>query len=140
MGDGNAGITRIGAGDLLQQEQGARGIALLVAGILGFIFFGRWQARSDRPILNLALFRRNRVFFFSILAALNTFIAGFAVSFLISLYLQYIHGLSPQTAGLVLVMPAVVMMLFTPVSGRLSDKIEPRLIASAGNLFCESVL
>ena len=116
------------------------GIALLAAGILGFIFFGRWQARSDSPILNLALFRKNRVFFFSILAALITFIAGFAVSFLTSLYLQYIHGLSPQTAGLVLVIPAVVMMIFTPVSGRLSDKIEPRLIASVGNLLVFTAL
>jgi MFS family permease len=111
------------------------GVFLLLAGVAGFLIFGRLQARSDSPILNLGLFSKNRAFVFSILAALITFIASFAVSFLSSLYLQYIHGLSPQMAGLVLVSPAVVMTIFTPVSGRLSDKVAPRLVASAGNIF-----
>ena len=49
-----------------------------------------------------------------------------------SLYLQYIQGLPPQTAGLVLMAQPVMMALFSPVAGRLSDRIEPRLLASTG--------
>ncbi|MBA7670291.1 hypothetical protein ES703_78436 [subsurface metagenome] len=49
-----------------------------------------------------------------------------------SLYFQYNKGLSPQTSGLILVIPAVVMAIFTPIAGRLSDKIEPLRVASIG--------
>jgi MFS family permease len=49
-----------------------------------------------------------------------------------SLYLQYIKGMSPEGAGLVLVSQPVMMMLFSPLAGRLSDRVEPRILASLG--------
>ena len=51
---------------------------------------------------------------------------------MLSLYLQYIQGLDPRTAGTILVAQPVVMAIFSPLAGRLSDRVEPRLIASAG--------
>jgi len=78
------------------------------------------------------LFRNNRVFAFSCLAALINYSATFAVTFLLSLYLQYIKGLTPQMAGTVLISQPIMMALFSPLAGKLSDKIEPRLIASLG--------
>ncbi|MBC8443686.1 MAG: MFS transporter, partial [Deltaproteobacteria bacterium] len=78
------------------------------------------------------LFRNNRAFTFSSLAALINYSATFAVTFLMSLYLQYIKGLSPQSAGTVLVVQPIVMALFSPLAGRLSDRFEPRVIASIG--------
>lgn len=56
----------------------------------------------------------------------------FAVAFLLSLYLQYIKGFTPQYAGFILVAQPVVMAIFSPLAGRLSDRIEPRIVASAG--------
>lgn len=111
------------------------GIVLFVVGVLGMLAFVWWEGRTDSPILNLSHFRKNTVFVFSNLAALITYSATFAVSFLLSLYLQYIKGLSPQMAGLVLIASSVLMSIFTPISGRLSDRIEPRLVASAGMVF-----
>jgi MFS family permease len=78
------------------------------------------------------LFRSNTVFVFSNLAALINYSATFAVSFLLSLYLQYIKGLSPQNAGLILVSQPIMQALFSPSAGRLSDRIESRIVASAG--------
>jgi MFS family permease len=49
-----------------------------------------------------------------------------------SLYLQYIKGLPPQSAGSILVAQPIVMTIFSPLAGRWSDRIEPRLLASAG--------
>ena len=49
-----------------------------------------------------------------------------------SLYLQFIHGKSAQMAGLILVAQPVVMAVFSPYAGRLSDRIEPWKIASSG--------
>jgi len=69
------------------------------------------------------------------LAALINYSATFAVAFFMSLYLQNIKGFDPQTAGLILVAQPVVMAAFSPVAGRLSDRIEPRIVASAGMAF-----
>jgi MFS family permease len=51
---------------------------------------------------------------------------------LLSLYLQYIKGFSPQSAGLILVAQPAVMAVFSPLAGRWSDRVEPRWPASAG--------
>ena len=105
---------------------------LILAGILGFLAFVRWEVKTEFPVLNINLFRNNTVFAFSNLAALINYSATFAVGFLLSLYLQYIKGFPPQQAGLILVAQPAVMALFSPLAGRLSDKIEPQIIASSG--------
>ena len=108
------------------------GAALAAAGLLALAAFVRLELRSPSPLLDLGLFRRNRIFAFSNLAALFNYSATSAVAFLASLYLQYIKGLPPHRAGLVLVAQPIVMALTSPFAGRLSDRTEPRLIASAG--------
>ena len=108
------------------------GAALTAAGLLALAGFVLFELRSAAPLLDLRLFRRNRIFAFSNLAALFNYSATSAVAFLMSLYLQYIKGLPPQAAGLVLVAQPVVMALASPFAGRLSDRTEPRLIASLG--------
>ena len=87
------------------------------------------------PVFDMSLFRRNHVFAFSSLAALINYGASFAVGFLLSLYLQYTKGLQPQQAGIILVSQPVVMAFFSPLAGRLSDKVEPRVVASTGMAF-----
>lgn len=108
------------------------GLWLVVAGVLVLLSFVRWETKAETPILDIKLFRSNTVFAFSNLAALINFSATFAVGFLLSLYLQYTKGLGPQDAGLILVSQPIVMAIFSPFAGRLSDKIEPRIIASTG--------
>jgi EmrB/QacA subfamily drug resistance transporter len=110
------------------------GIVLVTCGISLLLFFFRHQLSARYPVFDVHLFTVNRIFTFSSLAALLHYSATFAVTFLLSLYLQYIKGMSPQSAGTVLMAQPVVMALLSPIAGRLSDKIEPRLIASAGML------
>ena len=108
------------------------GIWLVILGASGIFAFVQREAKADSPLLDINLFRKNRVFAFSNLAGLLNYSAAFAVSFLLSLYLQYIKGLSPQSAGLILVAMPAVQASFSPVAGRLSDRIEPRILASVG--------
>jgi MFS family permease len=54
------------------------------------------------------------------------------VTFLLSLYLQFTQSFSPEIAGTILVTQAVVQMLVSPFSGRLSDRVDPRIVASTG--------
>ena len=108
------------------------GVVMTTAGALGLILFGVWQLHVPQPVFEMRLFRTNRVFAFSSLAALIHYGATFAVTFLLSLYLQYVQRLTPQNAGLVLMIQPVIMAAVSPMAGRLSDRIEPGWIATAG--------
>jgi EmrB/QacA subfamily drug resistance transporter len=107
-------------------------ILLVLFGILSLAAFVRWETKVQHPVFEVKLFVTNRVFAFSCLAALIHYSATFAVAFLLSLYLQYIKALSPQGAGMILVAQPVMMVLFSPLAGKLSDRIEPRIISSLG--------
>ncbi|MEN3037198.1 MAG: MFS transporter [Candidatus Methanosuratincola petrocarbonis] len=105
---------------------------LLAAGLIGLLAFIRYESSARSPVLDMRLFRRNRVFTFSNLAALINYASTSAITFLMSLYLQYVRGLDPQGAGLILLSQPIVQALLSPIAGRLSDRVEPRLISSAG--------
>jgi EmrB/QacA subfamily drug resistance transporter len=111
-----------------------RGFWLLVfgLGITLMILFVKVELRIKHPVFDLRLFSTNRLFAFSSLAALINYSATFAVTFLLSLYLQQVRGLDPRAAGLILVAQPVMMVLCSPFAGRLSDRIEPRIVASIG--------
>jgi len=108
------------------------GVWLIVGGIIGLSAFARWEMKTRSPVLDISLFRNSKAFTFSNLSALINYSATWAVSFLVSLYLQYLKGFNPQSAGLILVAMPAMQAIFSPLAGRLSDRIEPRLIASAG--------
>lgn len=108
------------------------GVGLIVGGAIGLLAFTRWEMRTKSPVLDISLFKNSKTFTFSNLAALINYSATFAITFLISLYLQYVKGFNPQGAGLILVAMPAMLAIFSPLAGRLSDRIEPRLIASVG--------
>lgn len=108
------------------------GIALTALGFLAFLGFIAWEGRTDHPVLEIDLFKHNRLFAFSNLAALLYYTATFAIPFLLSLFLQYVQDLTPEVAGIVLVSEPVMMALLSPFAGRLSDYAQPRVISSVG--------
>ena len=108
------------------------GVAIISLGVIGAVAFAWWETRVSSPVLHMNLFKQNRVFALSNLAALISYSATFAVAFLLSLYLQYAKGFSPQGAGLVLVATPAMQVIFSPVAGRLSDRISPQILASIG--------
>jgi EmrB/QacA subfamily drug resistance transporter len=109
-------------------------VYLMIAGVAGLGLFFLLELRVPYPVFEVKLFNKNRLFTFSSLAALIHYSATFALTFLLSLYLQYIKGIPPQYAGSILIAQPLVMALISPLAGRLSDRIEPRLIATAGML------
>ena len=109
-----------------------RGVWLILPGVLGILAFIKWETRTRNPVLDINLFRNNRVFAFSNLAAFIHYSATFALTFLLSLYLQYIKKLTPENAGLILVSQPIVQAVFSTYAGKLSDKTEPRIVASIG--------
>ena len=108
------------------------GILLVILGAVGLVAFIKWELRVDSPVLDMKLFFKNTTFAFANMAALLNYSATFAVTFLLSLYLQYIRGFAVQDAGFILVAQPILMVIVTPIAGRLSDKYDPRIIATIG--------
>jgi EmrB/QacA subfamily drug resistance transporter len=111
---------------------GIRGISFVLLGALGIFALIKWELKTESPLFDMDLFARNKVFAFSNLAALINYSATFAVGFLMSLYLQFNKGMTPQEAGVILIAQPIVQALFSPLAGRLSDRLEPRMVASIG--------
>lgn len=111
---------------------GTAGLAWIAAAVAAGLVFVWWEKRAVHPLIDLSVFSDNRTFVFSNIAAMINYGATYGVGVLLSLYLQYIQGFSAAAAGLILVAQPVVQMLFSPVAGRLSDRIEPRIVATAG--------
>ena len=110
----------------------APGFALILLSGIGCAVFFRYEKRLQHPLFNVNLFSGNPVLTYSCVAALILYSSTFSTTFLMSLYLQNIRGFSPQLAGLVMISQPLVMTLCSPLAGRMSDRHEPRLIASSG--------
>jgi EmrB/QacA subfamily drug resistance transporter len=108
------------------------GGTLILASIIVLGMFLWWELRKKSPLLDLRLFRENRVFALSNLAALINYGATFSVTFFLSLYLQYIRGFTPDHAGLILITQPLIQAIFSSSAGRLSDRIDPGRVASIG--------
>ena len=104
---------------------------LLVSGFAALALFIFFETRVASPLLDLRLFR-NTPFTFSTLTALLNYSSVFGVSFILSLYLQLVPGFDAAQAGLIMLVQPVMMALFSPLGGRLSDRVEPRIVSSIG--------
>ena len=109
---------------------------LVILANVGFGLFLTIETRSRYPLLNVKLFTENYVFALSNLAALFNYAATFGVTFFLSLYLQYVKGMGPEHAGTILIIQPIVQTLFSPLCGRLSDKLPASLLATVGMSFC----
>ncbi len=110
----------------------AAGWIAMLSGLAGLACFLFLENKAVSPLLDLRLFRHNPVFTFSNLAALANYCSTSASAFLLSLYLQIVRGFSPQQAGVIMVSQPLIMTVFSPLAGRLSDRISPRTLASLG--------
>jgi EmrB/QacA subfamily drug resistance transporter len=106
-------------------------VALVFGGILvGFIAHER---RAASPVVNLALFRI-RMFTFSVLSLLLIATTISVMSFLMPFYIQDVLGFSASFMGLIFLAAPVFTIGLAMVSGRLTDRIGPRIPASVGVL------
>jgi EmrB/QacA subfamily drug resistance transporter len=105
---------------------------MLAAGIILLVGFFRYESRQTSPLVDIHLFTDNVTFAFSNLAAMINYSATFAIGFLASLHLQVVMGLDARDAGWVMLSQPALMAAFSPFAGRLSDRVEPRIVASTG--------
>lgn len=108
------------------------GGCLFVTGLVSLGVFIYVERQNQHPILDVNMFIGNRVFTCSNLAAMLHYAATFAISFLVSMYLQVICGLSAAVAGSIILLQFLMMAILSPKAGALSDRIDPGVVASVG--------
>ena len=114
---------------------------VLALGFLVCLFlFLSHSLQSSSPIIDVRLFYNNVMFSRSCCASLIMYTATYANVFLVSLYLQELKGLSATNAGLIMSVQPLTMAIFSTSFGGMSDKIEPRILSSAGILFTSIAL
>lgn len=122
-------LAMFGLSELAELAWGWMALAL---GLLLLIAFVRHEMKAQDPILPVHIFVENREFSLSNLTAMINYSATFAISFLMSIYLQSVLGLSSREAGLVMLIQPIVMAMLSPTAGKLSDRHSPTRIATVG--------
>ncbi|MEM0197471.1 MAG: MFS transporter [Fervidicoccaceae archaeon] len=112
---------------VMQRAAIGGGIALL--GALAFISI-MLAERGRGELLHRKLFTSRLMMSYS--AAMLNYSATFALTVLLSLYLEEIRGMSPMEAGAILTVQPVIQAILSPVAGLLAEKVDPSLIATFG--------
>ncbi|MCC6178669.1 MAG: DHA2 family efflux MFS transporter permease subunit [Chloroflexi bacterium] len=106
-------------------------IATVAVGIVGLVLLIIVEQRIESPTIHLALFR-DRVFASAMVSLVLTFLALFAVSFLMPFYLEDLRGFSTQKSGLLLTPMSLVLGVIGPFSGALADRFGSRWLTAGG--------
>jgi len=109
-------------------------IYLLVAGIILIFTFVFYERRVESPMLDISLFTTNRTFTAANFTAFLNYVSTFSITFVFSIFLQMILGYPPFIAGMLLMVEPILMVIFSPISGKMSDMYGSRGIASVGML------
>ncbi|MGB0121766.1 MAG: MFS transporter [Solirubrobacterales bacterium] len=100
-------------------------IGLVALSIVMLAAFVAAELRVKAPIIEFSLFK-SRNFIGSVIVAFIISFAMMGVFFFLALYMQNILGYSALEAGVRFLPTTLVIMVLSPLSGRLSDKIGPR--------------
>jgi EmrB/QacA subfamily drug resistance transporter len=104
-------------------------IAVSVTAWAGFIFN---EKRAKWPLINLSFFR-DRNFAMAVVVALLILLMGQGSWYAFPFYLELEKGFAANIAGLILLVPTLLMMVCGPTAGFLSDRIGPRRICILGS-------
>ncbi len=107
-------------------------VAGIVVGVLALGALPYVEHHVASPIIDTKLLR-NRVFLSANLSLILSFLALFAVSFLMPFYLEQLRGFPTETVGLLLTPLPIMIAIFAPISGSLADRLgSTRWLASGG--------
>jgi EmrB/QacA subfamily drug resistance transporter len=106
-------------------------IGTLVIALIAITTLVVVETRISNPILDLSLFK-NRVFASANVSLALSFLALFAVSFMLPFYFEELRGFSTLKSGLLLTPLPLTVAVFAPISGALADRIGTRVLAATG--------
>ncbi len=104
---------------------------VLAAGLVFMVWFIIVERRSRSPVVDLGLFK-GRGFSFGILAAILQFFGLSFTFYLMPTLLQDGRGFSATQTAMMMMPLSLMMLLWAPISGRLSDRFGSRPLTTAG--------
>ncbi|KPI49967.1 multidrug MFS transporter [Clostridioides difficile] len=122
---------------IIAQQTGLLNPYILITLLLSIIFiilFLILEKNHPQPLLDLEIFR-NLKFSLNLVCALTSFICIASSSILIPFYLQNTMKLSPIQAGLFMILSPLILAIFSPIFGNISDKIKSEKIILIGLIF-----
>jgi MFS transporter, DHA2 family, multidrug resistance protein len=102
-----------------------------VFGIVTGVVFVQRQRRMEHPLLDLRVFG-NRTFTSALVLTFATSLVGTGTLLMVTLYLQNVTGLTPLAAGLLLVVPNVLMIIGNLSSPTLATHIRTGYLITGG--------
>jgi EmrB/QacA subfamily drug resistance transporter len=101
------------------------------AGLLALAGFAWWELRTPHPLVDLRIFA-SRAFSTAAASVTVIFFALFGSLFVLTQYLQLVHGYSPLSAGLRALPFAIAIGVMSPLSPILALRFGPRLVIAGG--------
>jgi len=143
--DGFGTIIYIIAGSLVlvgisRISDGSYASIVLIIGIGLSALFLWWETKHPDPVFPIHIFKENKLFRNSSIAALINYGSSFGVTLLLSFYLQNVRDFSSVTTGTILIAQPLIMAILTPFTGKLSDGIDPRVLATIGMIMTAASL
>ncbi|GGC85838.1 MFS transporter [Enterococcus wangshanyuanii] len=106
-------------------------LSLFILALVTLIAFLRIEQKIAQPLISFKIFQ-NKVFTMSLITAVLIFSSNFFVNVVIPFYLQNARGLPASKAGLLMMVFPLLMVVGSPISGYLTDKIGTKLLTFAG--------
>ncbi len=110
---------------------GTATIAEITAGLAALGIFAWWELRIAHPLIDLRIFA-SRAFSTAAASVTVIFFALFGSLFVLTQYLQLVHGYSPLSAGLRALPFALAVGAVSPLSPILAKRLGTRVIIPAG--------
>ena len=104
---------------------------VIAAGLVFLVWFVIVERRSPSPVVDLGLFK-GRGFSFGILAAILQFFGMSFTFYLVPTLLQDGRGFTATETALMMMPLSLMMLIMSPVSGRLSDRFGSRPLTTVG--------
>ena len=108
-----------------------------IAAVVGIVAFVVQELRAPAPAVNLRLFRDPTFSSATIIGSIM-FANLMANMFLLPVFMQEMLGFTALKSGLALMPRALVMLVATPIVGRIYNRVSPRLLVALG-LICVAV-
>ena len=105
------------------------GLILILISLVIFAVFLKYENNIKNPIYNFKLFKDINYVIGNYAALATNFSVTIAVTAL-SFHLHYLLDIDEHIAGLILIISPVMMVITAPYAGKLSNKIDARLISA----------
>jgi DHA2 family multidrug resistance protein len=108
-------------------------IALTVVAVVALVGFVWQELTTKAPVVNLTLFK-DKVFLSGTLIGSVMFAMLMSVTFLLPVFMQELLGFNAMQSGLALMPRSLIMLVATPIVGKLYNKVSPRAFVAFGVL------